>query len=136
MYSVEFVLNDYVQFRFDGSAQGVKSATLNSYVWPVVEFGGRTWREGNLGYADAMRLLTPGAVVATTEQIGPGIRIELNAGAFAIHPPRRRGLSRDRRDQRLERWRMGGVAFRRGQLLKTFASPDAGRHMVEFYFNV
>ena len=28
MYSVEFVLNDYVQFRFDGSAQGDRPVTL------------------------------------------------------------------------------------------------------------
>lgn len=27
MYSVEFVLNDYVQFRFDGSAQGERPVT-------------------------------------------------------------------------------------------------------------
>ena len=86
MYSVEFVLNDYVQFRFDGSAQGEKPVTLNSYVWPVVEFGGRTWLEDDLGYADAIRRLTPGAVIATTEQTGYGIRIELDTGAFVIHP--------------------------------------------------
>lgn len=85
MYSVEFVLNDYVQFRFDGSP-GEKPVTLNSYVWPRVEFGGRTWEENDLGYADAVRRLTPGTVIATTEQTGRGIRIELDTGAFVIHP--------------------------------------------------
>jgi hypothetical protein len=86
MYSVEFVLNDSVQLRFDGSAQGEKPVTLTSYVWPVVEFGGRTWREDDPGYADPIRRLTPGAVLATTEQIGHGIRIQLDTGDLAIHP--------------------------------------------------
>lgn len=86
MYSVEFVLNDYVQFRFDGSAHVGKPVTLNSYVWPVVEYGGRTWLEGDLGYADAIRRLMPGVVSATTERTGHGIRIELDTGAVVIHP--------------------------------------------------
>jgi hypothetical protein len=85
MYSVAFLLNDYVQFRFDGFAHE-QPVTLNSYVWPAVEFGGRTWLEDDLGYADAIRRLTPGAVVATTERTGHGIRIELETGAFVIHP--------------------------------------------------
>lgn len=86
MYSVEFVLNDYVQFRFDGSARGDKPVTLNSYVWPLVKFDGCTWREDELGYADAIRRLTPGAVIATAEQTGHGITIELDTGAFVIDP--------------------------------------------------
>lgn len=33
MYSVEFVLNDYVQFRFDASAPDAQPVTLNAYVY-------------------------------------------------------------------------------------------------------
>jgi len=83
MYSVEFVLNDYVQFRFDGSSNAL--VTLNSYVCPVVEFGGTVWRQDDLGYADAIRHLTPGTVVKTTELTGDGIRAELDTGSFVIH---------------------------------------------------
>ena len=48
LYSVEFVLNDYVQFRLDGE-QNPGHVTLNSYVWPVVRQDGRLWREQELG---------------------------------------------------------------------------------------
>jgi hypothetical protein len=40
MYSVEFVLNDYVQLRFDGTASGSGPVVLNSYVWPVIDAAG------------------------------------------------------------------------------------------------
>ena len=85
MYSVEFVLNDYVQFRFDGPP-GAGPVTFNSYVWPVVHLDGRAWREPDLGYADALRKLTPGTVVSTTEETGSGIRLELTTGTLVIHP--------------------------------------------------
>jgi hypothetical protein len=45
--SVEFVLNDYVQLRFDGP-------TLNAYSHPVVTVAGRTFRWGEIGYRDAL----------------------------------------------------------------------------------
>lgn len=86
MSSVEFVLNDYLQFRFDGSEPPYEHWDFNVNVWPVVEFGGRTWREGDLGYADAIRRLTPGFVVATSERLGDGIRIELDTGSLVIRP--------------------------------------------------
>jgi len=85
LYSVEFVLNDYVQLRFDGE-QNPGPVTLNSYVWPVVRQDGRQWREQELGYADALRRLAPGSVVSTTEESGSGIRIELDTGTIVIHP--------------------------------------------------
>lgn len=85
MYSVEFVLNDYVQLRFDGAA-GSGPVVLNSYVWPVIQAAGRLWHEHELGYADALRRLTPGTVVSTREATGSGIRIELDTGAVVIHP--------------------------------------------------
>lgn len=85
MYSVEFVLNDYVQLRFDGtSAAG--PVTLNCYVWPVVKIVDRFWHEHDLGYADALRRLTPGTVTSTSEVTGTGIRINLDTGAIVIHP--------------------------------------------------
>ncbi len=83
--SVEFVLNDYVQFRFDGE-QGPGHVTLNSHVWPVVRQNGRQWREQDLRYADALRRLDQGTVVSTTEKTGSGIRVDLDAGTIVIHP--------------------------------------------------
>ncbi|MFF1881351.1 hypothetical protein ACFVVC_07810 [Pseudarthrobacter sp. NPDC058196] len=85
LYSVEFVLNDYVQLRFDG-APGSGPVTLNSYVWPVVQHAGRLWHEPDLGYADALRRLTPGTVVSTAEATADGLRIGLDQGAIHIHP--------------------------------------------------
>lgn len=45
--SVEFVVNDYVQLRFDGP-------TLNAYAPPVVSVNGRDFRWGEAGYRDAL----------------------------------------------------------------------------------
>lgn len=86
MYAVEFVLNDYLQLRFDGTPGAGNTVVLNSYVWPVVESDGRSWRESDLGYADALRRLTTGTVSSTTERTGTGIRIDLDTGAVVIHP--------------------------------------------------
>lgn len=87
MYSVEFVLNDYVQLRFDGTSDG-GPVTLNCYVWPVVQSAGRSWHEQDLGYADALRRLTPGTVTSTSEATGSGLRVELDTGTIVIHPAR------------------------------------------------
>lgn len=86
MYSVEFVLNDYIQFRFDGEPGVTTPVTLNCYVWPLIERGGQMWSESDLGYADAIRKLTPGTVEAVSEQTGTGIRIFLDTGSVVIHP--------------------------------------------------
>lgn len=86
MSSVEFVLNDYAIFRFDGPPDESSEVRLQSFVWPTVEFGGRTWREGDLGYADALRRLAPGEVTGVTERVGRGIRIELDTGTLVINP--------------------------------------------------
>ena len=86
MYSVEFVLNDYVQFRFDGTPGAGSPVTLNSYVWPVVEVDARSWRESDLGYADALRRLTPGVVLSTSEATGTGLRVVLDTGSLLIKP--------------------------------------------------
>ncbi|CAI9400350.1 hypothetical protein [Aestuariimicrobium sp. T2.26MG-19.2B] len=88
MYSVEFVLNDYVQLRFDGDPGAGNPVILNSYVWPRVESQGRQWSEPDLGYADALRRLVPGTVMSTSEATGQGIRIGLDTGAVVIHPTR------------------------------------------------
>ncbi|MCP2048961.1 UNVERIFIED_ORG: hypothetical protein J3D58_003033 [Paenarthrobacter nicotinovorans] len=85
MYSVEFVLNDYMQLRFDGPADG-GPVILNCYVWPAVETAGRLWQEQDLGYADTLRRLTPGIVTSTSEATGRGIHIELDTGTIVIHP--------------------------------------------------
>ncbi|ANJ28178.1 hypothetical protein [Agromyces aureus] len=86
MYSVEFVLNDSVQFRFDGTPGAGSPVTLNSYVWPVVEVDARSWRESDLGYADALRRLTPGVVLSTSEASGTGLRVVLDTGSLLINP--------------------------------------------------
>lgn len=88
MYSVEFVLNDYVQFRFDGEPGEATPVTLNCYVWPTITFGGQVWREDDLGYADAVRKLVPGTVMAISEQTGSGISISLDTGSVVIRPTR------------------------------------------------
>ncbi|MEV0673217.1 hypothetical protein [Mycobacterium sp. NPDC050441] len=86
LYSVEMVLNEYLHLMFDGAAGGGEPAVLACYVWPVVESSGRVWHESDLGYADSLRKLTPGAVTSTVEQTGIGIRIELDTGTLVIHP--------------------------------------------------
>lgn len=86
MYSVEFVLNDYVQLRFDGVPGAGDRATLNCYVWPAIQDADGLWREPDVGYADALRRLTPGTVTSTTEATGTGIVIRLDTGAVVIHP--------------------------------------------------
>jgi hypothetical protein len=88
LYSVEFVLNDYVQLRFDGTPGAGSPVVLNCYVWPAVLRAGHLWHEPELGYADALRRLAPGTVIATAEQTGIGIRIDLDTGAVLIHPGR------------------------------------------------
>jgi len=114
MYSVEFVLNDYVQFRFDGD-ESPGHVTFNSYVWPVVQQDGRLWREQDLGYADALRRLAPGTVVSTTEKTDEGIRIELGTGVIVIHPAREEVFV-EIAELRLPGWTLDGLAPRRGQL--------------------
>lgn len=86
MYSVEFVLNDYVQLRFDGTPGAGAPVIVNCFVWPVVEAEGRSWREPDLGYADMLRRLTPGTVLSTSEATGTGIRIVLDTGSVLINP--------------------------------------------------
>lgn len=79
------VLNDYVQFRFDGD-QNRGHVVLNSSVWSVVRQDDRLWREQGPGYADALRRLAPGTVVWTTEETRPGVLIALETGTIVIHP--------------------------------------------------
>ena len=85
LYAVTFVVNDYVQLQFEGEPSG-PPVTFNVDVWPTIEYEARTWREPDLGYADAMRKLTPGTVQSTVDRVGAGIRIELDTGAVVIDP--------------------------------------------------
>lgn len=84
--SVEFVLNDYVQLRFDGEPGGFGPVTLSCYVWPEIVWNGRIWNESDLGYADALRKLVPGTVTSTSEETGTGISMLLDTGGVRIHP--------------------------------------------------
>ncbi len=85
MYAVTIVCNDYIQLQFDGEPSGAP-VLFNVDVWPAIDYGERTWREPDLGYADALRRLTPGTVRAVAEEVGAGIRIELDTGALVIDP--------------------------------------------------
>ncbi|MCE0540295.1 hypothetical protein LWF15_32850, partial [Kineosporia rhizophila] len=85
LYSVEFVLNDYVQLRFDGGDSS-DSPCLNCYVWPVLERAGTVWREPDLGYADVLRRMTPAWVVSAQEARGRGLRVELESGVIVLNP--------------------------------------------------
>lgn len=87
MYSVTFVLNDYIQLRFDGDSEP-GNPYLNVEAWPAVEVAGRVWRESDLGYADALRRLTPGIVQFTSERVDDGIRLGLDTGLIHINPIR------------------------------------------------
>ncbi|ORB47733.1 hypothetical protein BST43_25715 [Mycobacteroides saopaulense] len=86
LYAIEFVLNSYVQFKFEATPGVGHPVGLTSYVWPVIKSPEGDWYGTDLGYADAIRKLAPGTVIATTEQTGTGIRIELDTGTIVIHP--------------------------------------------------
>ncbi|GIF13638.1 hypothetical protein Ate01nite_36700 [Actinoplanes teichomyceticus] len=83
LYSIEFVM-DYVQLRFDGPTADMP--VLNCDVLPVVELPTGSIAPGQVGWADALRELISGHVVATTERTGQGIRIEFEGGAVRLHP--------------------------------------------------
>lgn len=74
MHSVEFALNDDVQFRFDGAPDAEGAVTLTSFVWPIVEVDGRSWSEHRRGYADVLRRLTPGVASWRTGRMKPAVR--------------------------------------------------------------
>lgn len=86
LYAIEFVLNSYLQLKFEVTSELGGPVGLTSYAWPVIEVDETCWREGDLGYADAIRRLAPGTVISTTEQTGVGIRVELDTGVVVIHP--------------------------------------------------
>lgn len=83
LYSVEFVM-DYVQLRFDGPTDDMP--VLNCDVLPAVETPTGLIAPGQLGWADALRALIPGHVIATAERTGLGLRIAFGEGAVRIHP--------------------------------------------------
>jgi hypothetical protein len=83
LYSVQFVM-DYVQLRFDGPTEDMP--VLNCDVMPAVESSTGEVIPGQLGYADALRALIPGEVVATSEATGSGLRIEFETATIALHP--------------------------------------------------
>ncbi|MFI5897817.1 hypothetical protein ACIA5D_47820 [Actinoplanes sp. NPDC051513] len=83
LYSIEFVM-DYVQLRFDGPTEDMP--VLNCDVLPAVEMPTSVMTPGQVGWADALRALIPGHVVATAEGTGQGLRIEFEQGAVRLHP--------------------------------------------------
>jgi hypothetical protein len=87
LYEVSFVL-DYLQLRFQGTPDepAQDSPLFNVEVWPTIEVGDKTYREPDLGYADALRGLINEVVTSTVERTGTGIRIEFTNAALHIHP--------------------------------------------------
>ena len=83
MFSVQFVM-DYVQLRFDSDSDD--APVLSCDVWPEVTLDGVTFREPDLGYADALRGLIPGTVVETQEATGLGLVLRFERGAIRLHP--------------------------------------------------
>ena len=73
LVAVTFVLDSYLQLQFD-------EAIMNVEVWPIVTFEGRRWGGSDLGYADSLRQLCGGTVLATSEKTGIGLRIALSTG--------------------------------------------------------
>ena len=115
MTSIEFVLNDYVQLRFE-SHESADAPVLNCYVWPTVNYDERDWKEADLGYADSLRRLTPGLVLSTAEAVGVGLRIELDSGTIQLHPTREEvhvevALLSGFADRRWMCWRPGEDSF-------------------------
>lgn len=81
--SVTFVM-DYVQLHFGGSTENMP--VLNCDVLPLVENPAGPMAPDQVGYADALRALISGRVVATVEETGRGLRIEFDEGAVCLHP--------------------------------------------------
>jgi len=58
-------------------------------VWPDLKLGnGETHRNGDTGYADALRSLVGESVRSTDERTGAGLRIDLESGEIRLHPSR------------------------------------------------
>jgi hypothetical protein len=83
LYSIEFVM-DCVQLRFDGPSEDLP--VLNCDVLPAVEMPTGLIAPGQVGWADALRALISGHVIATAERTGQGLRIEFDDGSVCIHP--------------------------------------------------
>ena len=83
LYSIEFVM-DYVQLRVGGPTGDMP--LLNCDVLPVVETPSGSIAAGQVGWADALRALISGQVVATAERAGQGLRVEFDGAAIRLHP--------------------------------------------------
>jgi hypothetical protein len=114
LYSVQFVM-DYVQLHFDGPTEDMP--VLNCDVLPVVETSAGLIAPGQVGWADALRALIPGHVVATAEKTGHGLRVEFDEGAVRLHPTREDvsgpevALLAGFKDSRWMCWRPGEQSF-------------------------
>lgn len=85
LLAVEFVLN-YLRLHFDGDANDPQPILICE-AWPIVELSdGSTYRDGSVGYADALRSLVGTSVISTQERTGVGIRIDLDGGTVRLHP--------------------------------------------------
>ncbi|QIS11579.1 hypothetical protein [Nocardia arthritidis] len=84
LFSVVFVM-DYVQLCFDSDATEDRPI-LTCDVFPVVHTESAQLREGEIGYADALRAFIPGQVVATAEAFEVGLRVEFSNGAIVLRP--------------------------------------------------
>ncbi|MFE7794340.1 hypothetical protein [Streptomyces sp. NPDC057460] len=80
--AVHFIL-DHLELHFGSPDEQI----LTYFVMPCVETpDGEVYRDGRLGYADALRALAGEEVVETAEATGIGLRIRLPSGTVVLHP--------------------------------------------------
>lgn len=114
--AVSFVYDYRIELWFEQTDSTDAGAVLECKVWPIIERDGRSWREPDAGYGDALRALSGGIVVATAEQTGLGLRIEFDTGTVILHPALEDvfleiAVLRGLKDELVMVWQPGGVSF-------------------------
>ncbi|MBY0686998.1 hypothetical protein [Microbacterium marinilacus] len=77
---------DIVMLWFDGDEGTTRNISLNCDYLPTVEREGSRWRNGDLGYADALRSFIPEVVTGTVDQTGIGLVVAFASGRIIVHP--------------------------------------------------
>ena len=113
LYSVKFVM-DIVYFCFD-SAASEETPVIRGDNPPVVHTATAHLRDGDVGYADALRSIIPEHVARTFEATGKGLQVDFASASITFRPTwdelRQPG---DRHAQWFQRRPGDVVAFRRG----------------------
>ena len=77
---------DIVMLWFDGDEGTTRNISLNCDYPPTVERESSRWRNGDLGYADALRRFIPEVVTGTLEETGTGLVVTFASGQIVVHP--------------------------------------------------